>query len=140
MELIGKVIAALPLRSGISQRTGAEWQLASYVLETQGDRFARRMVFEVFGADRIQQFNVQVGETLRVSFDIDARESSEGRWFNSIRAWAVDRNLTEMPGVSQAAYGPIGQPAPPVQQPVQQQAAPSAAPFAQSNENDSLPF
>ena len=72
MELTGKIIAALPVRSGVSQRTGSEWQLASYVLETQGERFARKMVFEGFGSDRIQQMNIQVGETRRVSFDIDS--------------------------------------------------------------------
>ena len=130
MELTGKIIAALPVRSGVSQRTGSEWQLASYVLETQGERFARKMVFEVFGSDRIQQMNIQVGETLRVSFDIDARETSEGRWFNSIRAWAVDRNVDVAPTAAPAA--PFG-PAPVAP-------APSQAPFEQAPDNESLPF
>ena len=46
------------------------------------------MVFDVFGDDKIQQFNIQPGQELTVSFDIDAREY-QGRWFNSIRAWRV---------------------------------------------------
>lgn len=136
MELTGKIIAALPVRSGVSQRTGSEWQLASYVLETQGERFARKMVFEVFGSDRIQQMNIQVGETLRVSFDIDARETSEGRWFNSIRAWAVDRNVdvapTAAPAPSVAPFDPAPAPA--------SAPAPSQAPFEQAPDNESLPF
>jgi len=32
------------------------------------------MVFEVFGADKIEQFHIQQGEDLTVSFDIDARQ------------------------------------------------------------------
>lgn len=134
MELTGKIIAALPVRSGVSQRTGSEWQLASYVLETQGERFARKMVFEVFGSDRIQQMNIQVGETLRVSFDIDARETSEGRWFNSIRAWAVDRNVDVTPAAAPVAapFGPAPAPA--------SAPAPSQAPFEQAPDNESLPF
>ncbi|MBQ2043254.1 MAG: DUF3127 domain-containing protein, partial [Bacteroidaceae bacterium] len=44
-------------------------------------------------SDRIAQCNIQLGEVLTVSFDIDAREY-QGRWFNSIRAWKVDRNTT----------------------------------------------
>ena len=135
MELTGKIIAALPVRSGVSQRTGSEWQLASYVLETQGERFARKMVFEVFGSDRIQQMNIQVGETLRVSFDIDA-QTSEGRWFNSIRAWAVDRNVdvapTAAPAPSAAPFGPAPAPS--------SAPAPSQAPFEQAPDNESLPF
>lgn len=94
MELIGKIIQVLPERSGTSARTGSEWRMASYVLETTTDRFPRKMVFEVFGSDKIQQFNIQVGEMVRVSFDIDAREY-QGRWYNSIRAWNVDRNLAD---------------------------------------------
>ena len=34
MELTGKIIAVLPERSGVSARTGSEWKMASYVLET----------------------------------------------------------------------------------------------------------
>ena len=132
MELTGKIIAALPVRSGVSQRTGSEWQLASYVLETQGERFARKMVFEVFGSDRIQQMNIQVGETLRVSFDIDARETSEGRWFNSIRAWAVDVAPTAAPAPSVAPFDPAPAPS--------SAPAPSQAPFEQAPDNESLPF
>ncbi len=48
------------------------------------------MCFEVFGADKIEQFNIQMGEELTVSFDVDARQWND-RWFNSIRAWKVER-------------------------------------------------
>ena len=75
-------------RGGVS-KTGNEWKVQEYVIETH-DQYPRRMCFDVFGADKIQQFNIQVGEELNVSFDIDAREW-QGRWFNSIRAWKVDR-------------------------------------------------
>lgn len=135
MEIIGKIIAVLPVRSGVSQRTGSEWQVGSYVIETQGERFARRMLFEVFGADKIQQFNIQAGEMLHVSFDIDAREAN-GRWFNSIRAWAVDRNIdvnpAAAPGVA-PSFAPFDPAAP-------QAPAPSEAPFVQAPDNEALPF
>ena len=48
------------------------------------------MCFDVFGADKIEQFNIQMGEELTVSFDVDARQWND-RWFNSIRAWKVER-------------------------------------------------
>ena len=87
MERQGKIIAVLPERSGVSAR--GEWKAGSYVLETH-DQFPRKMMFDVFGADRLAQFAIKAGEEVLVSFDIDAREYN-GRWFNSIRAWNVQR-------------------------------------------------
>lgn len=89
MELSGKIIAVLEKRGGIAKSTGNAWSVQSFVLETH-DQYPRKMVFEVFGDDKINQFNIQAGEDLTVSFDIDAREY-QGRWYNSIRAWKVDR-------------------------------------------------
>jgi len=102
MELTGKIIAVLPQRSGTSNRTGSEWRAGSYVLETM-DQYPRKLAFDVFGADRIAQFNIQVGEIMTVYFDIDAHEY-QGRWFNSIRAFRVDKN-------PQAASVPVATPA-----------------------------
>lgn len=124
MELQGKVIAVLPERSGVSAR--GEWKTQDYVIETH-DQYPRKMVFNVFGADRIAQFAIKAGEEITVSFDIDAHEY-QGRWFNSIRAWNIQRIDT---AASQAAS-----PVP---------AADAQAPFppaAQSEEEsaDDLPF
>ena len=64
------------------------------------------MVFSVWGADRLQRFNIQVGQEVLVSFDIDAREY-QGRWFNSIRAFDVRL-------VDPATIGAQGMQAPPM--------------------------
>lgn len=86
MELTGKIIAALPPRQGTSAR--GEWKSQEYVIETH-DQYPKKCVFQVFGADRISNFNIQVGAELTVSFDIDAHEYN-GRWFNQINAWKVE--------------------------------------------------
>ena len=88
MEITGKIIAVLPERSGVSA-SGNQWKSISYVLETM-EQYPKRMCFDVFGADKLQQFAIQTGEIITVSFDIDAREY-QGKWFNSIRAWKVIR-------------------------------------------------
>ena len=75
MEITGKIIFELERRSGTSARTGNSWASQSYVLETH-DQYPRRMVFDVFGDDKIQQFNIKAGQELTVSFDIDARAST----------------------------------------------------------------
>lgn len=150
MELTGKIIAVLPERGGTSARTGSEWKLGSYVLETI-EQYPKKMVFEVFGSDRIAQFNIQVGETMTVSFDIDAHEY-QGRWFNGIRAWKVDRNIQPVDPMTGA---PAAAPAMPNMAPFgAPQAAPQAAPmpstppadmtagapFAAQDSADDLPF
>ena len=94
MEITGKIIAVLPERGGVS-KTGNEWKMQEYVLETH-EQFPRKMCFNVFGADKIAQFNIQAGDELTVSFDINAREYN-GRWYNDIRAWKVERGAAPAP-------------------------------------------
>lgn len=133
MDLQGKVIAVLPAREGTSAR--GPWKSQEYVIETH-DQYPKKMVFNVFGADRIEQFAIKAGDELNVSFDIDAHEYND-RWFNNIRAWNVQRvdAIAAMAGAPVAAAPVTPQPAP---------AAPQATPFppAQPEENstDDLPF
>ena len=88
MEITGKIIAVLPERGGTS-KTGNEWKMQEYVLETH-EQYPRKVCFNVFGADKIAQFNIQAGDELTVSFDINEREYN-GRWYNDVRAWKVER-------------------------------------------------
>lgn len=125
MEFTGKIIAILQPRSGTS-KNGNEWKVQEYVIENH-DQYPRKMCFDVFGADKIEQFNIQMGEELTVSFDIDARQWQD-RWFNSIRAWKVERV-----GTTAAAAPAPGMPTPPP--------TPTAAPeFLSGDSTDDLPF
>lgn len=151
MELQGKVIAVLPERSGVSAR--GEWKAQSFVIETH-EQYPKKLCFDVFGADRLAQFNIQSGEELLVSFDLDAHEY-QGRWFNSVRAWNVQRVDPNAVAGAMGGMQPAGSPFPPVQPaapaqpaapvggatapfPPAQPAAP-AAPAAEASTDD-LPF
>ena len=163
MEIQGKIILALPQRSGTSAR--GDWKAQDFVVETLDGQFSRKMVFTVFGEERLQRFNIQVGQDVSVSFDIDAREY-QGRWFNSIRAYDV-RPVVNQPanaapyGMQQPAGGAPFAPQQPVaqapfpqqpaaqapfpQQPAQSQMPPAAQPAPQNDafdggSNDDLPF
>ena len=63
-------------------------------------------MFDVFGADKIAQFNIQVGEELNVYSMLMTREWN-GRWFNSIRAWKVDRVSAQAPVAPDAPFPPM---------------------------------
>ena len=93
MELTGKVIAVLPLQSGTSNRNGKDWKKQEYVIETVNEQYPHRLCFNLWG-DRIDQFNIQDGELITVSFDIDAREYN-GRWYTEARAWRLTRQAAQ---------------------------------------------
>ena len=88
MEFTGRIIKALEPRSGVSARTGNPWKMQDFVIEEAMGQFPKRMVFNVFGEDNLNRFNIQEGQEVTVSFDVNAREYN-GRWFNDIRAWNV---------------------------------------------------
>lgn len=127
MDLQGRVIAVMPEKSGVS-KSGNEWKVQEYVIETH-DAYPKKMVFSVFGADRIAQFAIQIGEEITVSFDIDAHEY-QGRWYNSIRAFAVTKNDKEVVN----AGGPVVTAKPEIDQ------QPSTETPAGDNKIDDLPF
>jgi hypothetical protein len=126
MELTGKVIAVMDPRSGVSTRTGNAWMTQEYVIEIPG-QYPKRCLFNIFGEDRIKQFNIQMGEEITISFDIDAREYN-GRWYNDIRAYNVQRGVAPAP----VAGAPAAQPA--VENPF-----PPAEPASEGTADD-LPF
>lgn len=93
MESQGVIFKVLPAVSGQSQRTGNPWMAQSFVLEvSQGDhgQYKRKQVFEIFGEDRIKEANLSEGLSVKVYFDLEAREH-EGKWYNSARAWKVEQ-------------------------------------------------
>lgn len=141
MDIQGKIIVALPERSGVSAR--GEWKSQSFVVETH-DAYPRKMVFDVFGADRLARFNIQVGQEVNVSFDIDAHEYN-GRWFNNIRAYDVRLvDPATLGTTANAAAMPQQAPQAAPQQPAAGATAAPQAPFdaqaTQGDAGDDLPF
>lgn len=133
MDVVGKIIAALPPKSGTSQSTGKPWQVNAYVLQTN-EQTPKNIAFDVFGAERVEQYNLKVGDMVTVSIDIDAHEYN-GRWYNQIRAWNVVNHASAQQPVAQQVPPPTPQsgalfPQPPAPG---TQSAPSAG-------TDQLPF
>ncbi|MGM9841326.1 MAG: DUF3127 domain-containing protein [Candidatus Limisoma sp.] len=93
MEIVGKIILKLPLQSGVSQ-AGNNWKKQEYVLETE-DSYPKKVHFDFFG-DKSDQFPLNVGDRVRLSFDIESREYN-GRWYTSIRGWKAEPATAEAP-------------------------------------------
>lgn len=133
MDVVGKIIAALPPKSGTSQSTGKPWQVNTYVLQTT-EQTPKNIAFDVFGAERVEQYNLKVGDMVTVSIDIDAHEYN-GRWYNQIRAWNVVNHASAQQPAVQQTPPPTPQPGTLFPQPPVQGAQP--APTAGT---DKLPF
>lgn len=135
MEITGKIIAVLPTQSGVAQRTGNPWKTQEYVIETH-DTYPKKCCFKVFGDEKISRFNIQMGEEMTVSFDINAREYN-GKWFNSVDAW----NVTRMGAAQGAPQSPVVHQTDPLpDSAVQGVAQPPFPPSEPADENDALPF
>lgn len=142
MEVTGKIIVALPEVGGTSQK-GNVWKKREYVLETQ-ETYPRKVFFNFFG-DRVDQYPLQVGQEVTISFDIDSREYN-GRWFVEVRAWKAEAPHQAAPQQA-VPYGTPAAPAAygPAQNMPQGYGAPAAAPAPPAPDlspsaTDDLPF
>ena len=135
MQITGKAIAALPVKSGVSKKTGEQWQSREYVIETQ-EQYPTKICFEVFGTDKLKEFNIRSNDLIKVYFDISAREYN-GKWYNSIRAWKVE-HVNPDGSVVGATANQVAASSP--QAPAPQAPATQVAATTKQESDDDLPF
>jgi hypothetical protein len=145
IEVEGVIIKEYPAREGVSQRTGNAWKSQDFVIQTK-DQYPRACQFRVFGADRIQQFNIHQGDTVHIWLDINARPWQD-KYITDISCYQCDHidpnavNTGAQPAqpASQLGGAPVAPAAP------AQGAAPAAQPTGAQDplggdSSDDLPF
>lgn len=90
VKFTGKIIAAGQVQMGTSQN-GTQWSSCEYTIEELNEQYPSRAVIQVYGSDKLQQFNIQLGEIITAHIGLKARQSKEGRWFNQLDCWKVER-------------------------------------------------
>lgn len=85
MEIQGKIIQLLPEQSGAGKN--GQWRKREYVLETQ-DQYPKKVCFNMWG-DKIDQNPVNVGDSVKVLFDLESREFN-GKWYTDVKAWKIE--------------------------------------------------
>ena len=103
ISFTGRIIAQGQIQMGTSQK-GTQWSSCEYTIEELNQQYPARAVFQVFGSDKIQQFNIQLGEIITANIGLKAHQSKEGRWFNQLDCWKVERPTGQMQG--QVAQNP----------------------------------
>ena len=131
MEFLGRVKKILPLRSGVSQRTGNEWKSLPFVFEYyehDTDHYPESVVLETFDTKVINA--LQEGMEIRCGFSHRAREY-DGKTYNELRLYQIEC-------IKAANQAPQGANAPAVEQ---SPTPPFPEPQNPSNQaNDDLPF
>ncbi|MBR2147555.1 MAG: DUF3127 domain-containing protein [Muribaculaceae bacterium] len=128
MEVKGKIIQKFDLQSGTS-KAGNPWKKQNYLLETL-DSFPRKIYFDFFG-DRADQYPLEVGDMINLSFDIECREY-QGRYYTDIRGWKAEKIDSTTQAAPQAPVAPDAPPAP--------IAPPANEPTFEQTQEDDLPF
>ncbi len=111
----GKIIAAGQVQSGTSQN-GTQWSSCEYVIEELNQQYPARAVIQVYGSNKLQQFNIQVGEIITAHIGLKAHQSKDGRWFNQLDCWKVQRPTAQPQQMQQGFQQNPPQPAPIQQQ------------------------
>ena len=121
----GVIVEVSPVQQGNSKKDGKPWAKQEFVIEEVNQRYPSRCVFQVFGQERLQKFSIGQGEMITVHLGINANKSQEGRWFNKLDCWKVDRFGQQQNNAP--AYAPQQDPVPAY--------APQQSVFDQNNMN-----
>ena len=136
MELIGKIVQVLPLRTGTSKAGNPLAKYKNTSSKTLGTQYPRKVCFEVFG-DNVNKFPMQVGQEVTVSIDVESREV---QWPLVHVCPRLERSPgIQLPGVAAPAPAAYSAPQPPAA-PAAPTAAPAAQPVAPAGAADDLPF
>lgn len=88
MEISGRITQILNKQTG--EGKNGTWEKQEYVLEYGSDsRYPKKVCFNLWG-DKIGQFNLQMGEEITLSFDLESREYN-GRWYTDVKGWNVNK-------------------------------------------------
>ena len=124
MEFQGRIAKLLPIRQGVSQRTGNEWKSLPFIFEYfehDSDRYADSVMLETFDTKVID--NLKEGMEVRCGFGHKTREftKQDGTTavINDLRLYKIESVRKAQNQLAQQANV----------QAVAQQQAPHAAPF-----------
>lgn len=129
MEFQGRIAKVLPVRSGVSQRTGNEWKSLPFIFEYfehDSDRYADSVLLETFDTKVID--NLKEGMEVRCGFGHKTREftKQDGTTavINDLRLYKIESVRKSQNQIAQQANVQAV-----AQQPTTQQQAAHAAPF-----------
>ncbi|MBL7856623.1 MAG: DUF3127 domain-containing protein [Cyclobacteriaceae bacterium] len=87
MDIKGRVVQLLQQQTGMGKK--GPWKKQEFIVETQS-QYPKKVCLSAWG-DKIDQFNLAVGDMVNVSVDLESREYN-GRWYTEARAWKLEKD------------------------------------------------
>jgi hypothetical protein len=85
MQFSAKLIELLPLQTGTGKN--GEWKKQEIIVETEG-LHPKKVCVSIWG-DKIDKSQLQIGNKLKIDFDIESREYRD-KWYTDIKAWKIE--------------------------------------------------
>ena len=85
MQLTAKLTQLLPIQTGTGKN--GEWKKQDIIVETVG-QYPKKVCVSIWG-DKINEGQLQIGNSLQIDFDIESREYNS-KWYTDIKAWKIE--------------------------------------------------
>ena len=129
MDFKGVIKKVLPANSGT--KNGKDWVSQDFVIEEVERRYNQSIVFNIFGQDKIDSFQLTEGLMVTVQLDFNTNEW-QGKFYNRVTCFNVIHEGAKTTQQTQSAN--TGSQSTP------QQAAPQQTVPQQQGQSDDLPF
>lgn len=74
------------VREGQTER--GTWKSRDFMAESD-ERYPHKLYFEIFGADKVDKYPVQIGRKYSVYFDIDSQPFN-GKYYTHLKVWKIE--------------------------------------------------
>ena len=85
MQLTAKLTQLLPIQTGTGKN--GEWKKQDVIVETDV-QYPKTVCISIWG-DKINDGQLQIGNLLKIDFDIESREYNS-KWYTDIKAWKIE--------------------------------------------------
>jgi len=85
MQLSAKLTQLLPIQTGTGKN--GEWKKQDIIVETDG-QYPKKVCISIWG-DKINEGQLQIGNSLQIDFDIESREYNN-KWYTDLKAWKIE--------------------------------------------------
>ena len=94
LKITGNITKIFEVQEGTS-KAGKDWQKLNFIVEIDAD-YNNVFCFEVFGADKVADFNKwnKEGSKVTVKFNVMTREY-KGKYYTNLNAWNVFNEFSD---------------------------------------------
>lgn len=85
MQLTAKLTQLLPIQTGTGKN--GDWKKQDIIVETDG-QYPKKVCISIWG-DKINEGKLQIGNLLKIDFDIESREYNS-KWYTDLKPWKME--------------------------------------------------